>query len=162
MQMNFSCQSLTTRVLKRRLYPLATASGSVSRDLTRRNRKNLVSIDRVLYSGASLAILIKDDRFVDSKPAPQNIQDGFLNLARREKITVTIYLVNGAKLLGRIKSFDKFSLILETGAQDQLIFKHAISTISQSARRSTGELRIQHSSSVSESATEQTEEVPSA
>jgi host factor-I protein len=77
---------------------------------------------------------------VDSKAVPQNIQDGFLNLARREKTTVTIYLVNGAKLLGRIKSFDKFSLILETGAQDQLIFKHAISTISQS-RRSTGELR---------------------
>ena len=77
---------------------------------------------------------------MDSKPLPQNIQDGFLNLARREKATVTIYLVNGAKLLGRIKSFDKFSLILETGASDQLIFKHAISTISQS-RRSTGELR---------------------
>ena len=81
---------------------------------------------------------------MDSKPAPQNIQDGFLNLARREKATVTIYLVNGAKLLGRIKSFDKFSLIMETGAQEQLIFKHAISTISQ-ARRSSGELH--HSSS---------------
>lgn len=81
------------------------------------------------------------DRDVDSKAAPQNIQDGFLNLARREKTTVTIYLINGAKLLGRIKSFDKFSLILETGAQEQLIFKHAISTISQSSRRSTGELR---------------------
>lgn len=77
---------------------------------------------------------------MDSKSVPQNIQDGFLNLARREKITVTIYLVNGAKLLGRIKSFDKFSILLETGAQDQLIFKHAISTISQT-RRSTGELR---------------------
>jgi host factor-I protein len=48
---------------------------------------------------------------MDSKGAPQNIQDGFLNLARREKLTVTIYLVNGAKLIGRIKSFDKFSLI---------------------------------------------------
>ena len=84
---------------------------------------------------------------MDSKVAPQNIQDGFLNLARREKTTVTIYLVNGAKLLGRIKSFDKFSLLLETGAQDQLIFKHAISTISHS-RRSTGELR--HSSISSE------------
>jgi len=90
------------------------------------------------------------DRDVDSKAAPQNIQDGFLNLARREKATVTIYLVNGAKLLGRIKSFDKFSLILETGAQEQLIFKHAISTISQS-RRSTGELR---------SASHQTETAP--
>ena len=77
---------------------------------------------------------------MDSKAVPQNIQDGFLNLARREKTTVTIYLVNGAKLLGRIKSFDKFSLILESGSQEQLIFKHAISTISQ-ARRATGELR---------------------
>jgi host factor-I protein len=92
---------------------------------------------------------------VDSKPAPQNIQDGFLNLARREKITVTIYLVNGAKLLGRIKSFDRFSLILETGAQEQLIFKHAISTISQ-ARRSTGELR--QSTVATDSAPEQTVE----
>jgi len=80
---------------------------------------------------------------LDSKSVPQNIQDGFLNLARREKATVTIYLVNGAKLLGRIKSFDKFSLLLEAGGQDQLIFKHAISTISQ-ARRASGELR--HSS----------------
>ena len=79
---------------------------------------------------------------MDAKPAPQNIQDGFLNLARREKTTVTIYLVNGAKLLGRIKSFDKFSLILESSAQEQLIFKHAISTISQ-VRRATGELRGQ-------------------
>jgi len=79
---------------------------------------------------------------MDAKAAPQNIQDGFLNLARREKLTVTIYLVNGAKLLGRIKSFDKFSLIMETSTQEQLIFKHAISTISQ-ARRSTGELRHQ-------------------
>jgi len=77
---------------------------------------------------------------MDSKTAPQNIQDGFLNLARREKLTVTIYLVNGAKLLGRIKSFDKFSLIIETSTQEQLVFKHAISTISQT-RRSTGELR---------------------
>lgn len=79
---------------------------------------------------------------MDSKTAPPNIQDGFLNLARREKMTVTIYLVNGAKLLGRIKSFDKFSLILESSSQEQLVFKHAISTISQS-RRSTGELRHQ-------------------
>ena len=94
---------------------------------------------------------------MDVKPAPQNIQDGFLNLARREKITVTIYLVNGAKLLGRIKSFDKFSLILESGAQEQLIFKHAISTISQ-ARRATGELRVQPTPLASESPAEPTEE----
>ena len=92
---------------------------------------------------------------MDAKTAPQNIQDGFLNLARREKITVNIYLVNGAKLLGRIKSFDKFSLILETSTQEQLIFKHAISTISQS-RRSTGELR--HQSVAAESPAESAEE----
>lgn len=96
---------------------------------------------------------------MDAKQAPQNIQDSFLNLARREKATVTIYLVNGAKLLGRIKSFDKFSLLLETGAQDQLIFKHAISTISQS-KRSTGELR--HSSIPPEPPADQRHEPPPA
>jgi host factor-I protein len=76
----------------------------------------------------------------DGKPAPQNIQDAFLNTVRREKTTVMIYLVNGAKLTGRIRSFDKFSVLLEAGSTDQLIFKHAISTISQS-RRGSGELR---------------------
>jgi host factor-I protein len=76
----------------------------------------------------------------DGKPAPQNIQDAFLNTVRREKTTVVIYLVNGAKLTGRIRSFDKFSVLLESGSHDQLIFKHAISTISQ-ARRSSGDLR---------------------
>src|ERR687883_1536748 len=79
---------------------------------------------------------------VDAKATPQNIQDAFLNTARRERSTVTIYLLHGAKLSGRIKSFDKFSLLLETGSQEQLIFKHAISTISH-ARRSSGEMRNQ-------------------
>jgi host factor-I protein len=78
----------------------------------------------------------------DGKPAPQNIQDAFLNTVRREKASVTVYLLNGAKLNGRIRSFDKFSVLLETGSQEQLIFKHAISTISQ-ARRSSDELRGQ-------------------
>jgi host factor-I protein len=77
---------------------------------------------------------------VDAKATPQNIQDAFLNTARRERSTVTIYLLHGAKLTGRIKSFDKFSVLLETGSQEQLIFKHAISTISH-ARRASGELR---------------------
>lgn len=76
----------------------------------------------------------------DGKPAPQNIQDAFLNTVRRDKATVTVYLVNGAKLLGKIRSFDKFSVLLESGAQEQLIFKHAISTISL-AKRFSGELR---------------------
>ena len=51
----------------------------------------------------------------DGKPAPQNIQDAFLNTVRRDKATVTVYLVNGAKLLGKIRSFDKFSVLLESG-----------------------------------------------
>ena len=59
----------------------------------------------------------------------QNIQEAFLNNARKDKTFLTIYLMSGVKLSGRIKSFDKFSLILETGANDQLIFKHAISTV---------------------------------
>ena len=75
----------------------------------------------------------------DGKQAPQNIQDAFLNTVRREKTVVVVYLLNGAKLTGRIRSFDKFSVLLESGSQEQLIFKHAISTISQS-RRATGEL----------------------
>jgi host factor-I protein len=78
----------------------------------------------------------------DGKQAPQNIQDAFLNTVRREKVSVIIYLTNGAKLTGRIRSFDKFSVLLESGSQEQLIFKHAISTISQS-RRPTGELHSQ-------------------
>jgi len=78
---------------------------------------------------------------VDTKPSPQNIQDAFLNTVRREKDPVTIYLMNGAKLTGRIKSFDKFSLLLEAGAQEQLIFKHAISTISHARRHTSGDLR---------------------
>jgi host factor-I protein len=77
---------------------------------------------------------------VDSKPTPQNIQDAFLNTARRERSNVTIYLLHGAKLSGRIKSFDKFSVLLESGSQEQLIFKHAISTIAH-ARRGSGDLR---------------------
>src|SRR5258705_12653822 len=79
---------------------------------------------------------------------PQNIQDAFLNTVRRDKTTVTVYLLNGAKLLGRIRSFDKFSVLLESGTQEQLIFKHAISTISQ-ARRATGELHSQPSTETS-------------
>ncbi len=82
---------------------------------------------------------------MDTKPSPQNIQDAFLNTVRREKDPVTIYLMNGAKLTGRIKSFDKFSVLLEAGAQEQLIFKHAISTISHARRHSSGDLRNSHS-----------------
>ena len=62
------------------------------------------------------------------KPA-QNIQEAFLNNARKDKTFLTIYLMSGVKLSGRIKSFDKYSLVLETNNQEQLIFKHAVSTV---------------------------------
>ena len=65
---------------------------------------------------------------MDNKPA-QNIQDSFLNTARKDKSVITIYLLSGVKLTGRIRSFDKYSVVLETNNQEQLIFKHAISTV---------------------------------
>ena len=65
---------------------------------------------------------------MDSKPA-QNIQDSFLNTARKDKVVITIYLLSGVKLSGRIRSFDKYSVVMETNNQEQLIFKHAISTV---------------------------------
>jgi len=63
-----------------------------------------------------------------NKPA-QNIQDSFLNTARKERTNITIYLLSGVKLTGRIRSFDKYSVVLEASGQEQLIFKHAISTV---------------------------------
>ena len=65
---------------------------------------------------------------MESKPA-QNIQDSFLNTARKDKSVITIYLLSGVKLSGRIRSFDKYSVVLDTNNQEQLIFKHAISTV---------------------------------
>jgi host factor-I protein len=65
---------------------------------------------------------------MDTKPA-QNIQDTFLNSARKDKAPITVYLLSGVKLTGRIRSFDKYSVVLESNNQEQLIFKHAISTV---------------------------------
>src|SRR6202007_938641 len=66
---------------------------------------------------------------METKPATQNIQDTFLNTARKERSSITIYLMSGVKLTGRIRSFDKYSVVLETNNQEQLIVKHAISTV---------------------------------
>jgi host factor-I protein len=70
---------------------------------------------------------------VDTEPrpssAPHNIQDAFLNFARRDRLAVTIHLMNGRQLEARIKNFDKFAVVVEVDGQDQLIFKHAIATI---------------------------------
>ena len=77
---------------------------------------------------------------MDNKPA-QNIQDSFLNSARKDKAVITIYLMSGVKLTGRIRSFDKYSVVLDTNNQEQLIFKHAISTVVMAKPVSHGEPR---------------------
>jgi len=60
--------------------------------------------------------------------APFNIQDQYLNQARKERVRVTVIMMSGDKLEGFIKSFDNFSLLLDSSG-DILIYKHAISTI---------------------------------
>ncbi|MBS1419725.1 MAG: RNA chaperone Hfq [Clostridia bacterium] len=59
----------------------------------------------------------------------QNLQDAFLNLARRDRLTVTMFLMNGFQLHGVVKGFDGFTVILDSDGKQQLIYKHAISTI---------------------------------
>lgn len=61
---------------------------------------------------------------------PVNIQDQFLNQLRKDSIPVTVFLLNGFQLRGQVKSFDNFTVILETDGKQQLVYKHAISTFS--------------------------------
>lgn len=58
-----------------------------------------------------------------------NLQDVFLNQVRKEKIPVTIYLTNGFQFKGSVKGFDNFTVILESDGKQNLVYKHAISTI---------------------------------
>ena len=58
-----------------------------------------------------------------------NLQDNFLNQIRKENIPVIIYLANGFQLRGAVKGFDNFTVILENDGKHQLVYKHAISTI---------------------------------
>ena len=71
-------------------------------------------------------------------PAPsgkgQNLQDAFLNLLRKNKMPVTMFLVKGVKLQGIVTWFDNFSILLRRDGQSQLVYKHAISTIMPSAQ----------------------------
>jgi host factor-I protein len=66
----------------------------------------------------------------EAKPASApNIQDVFLNYARREKLAVLIRLMDGTELEGRVKNFDRFAVIVEHTGADHMLFKHAIATI---------------------------------
>ena len=68
---------------------------------------------------------------------PQNLQDQFLNLLRKNKIPVTMFLVKGVKLQGIVTWFDNFSILLRRDGQSQLVYKHAISTIMPGQQLST-------------------------
>ena len=67
---------------------------------------------------------------------PQNIQDAFLNHARRERLSVNVHLMDGRQFDARIKNFDRFAVIVEVNGADHLVFKHAIATIA--TERSAG------------------------
>lgn len=84
-----------------------------------------------------------DEKNVMEKQPAQNIQDAFLNSARRERASVVVHLMPGSTLSGRIKSFDKFSVLLDVGGQDVLIFKHSISTITLERKSAPTEQRTE-------------------
>ena len=63
----------------------------------------------------------------------QNLQDVFLNHVRKNKVPVTVFLINGVKLQGVISSFDNFCLLLRRDGHVQLVYKHAVSTVMPSA-----------------------------
>jgi host factor-I protein len=88
---------------------------------------------------------------MESKPT-QNIQDSFLNTARKDKTVITLYLLSGVKLTGRIRSFDKYSVVLETNNQEQLIFKHAISTVVMNKPSHGDRPMMSHAPAVSQNA----------
>jgi len=59
-----------------------------------------------------------------------NLQDIFLNGARKSRIPVTVYLINGFQIKGNVKGFDSFTVVLDSDGKQMMVYKHAISTIS--------------------------------
>lgn len=72
-----------------------------------------------------------------------NIQDLYLNVLRKKKMPVTVYLTNGVKLQGVIGSFDNFSIILKRSGQTQLVYKHAVATVVPSVPLTLSEISNQ-------------------
>ncbi len=62
-------------------------------------------------------------------PEKQNLQDRLLNFLRKRKIETKMYLVNGFQVKGFVKSFDSYTVLIESGKQQNMIYKHAISTV---------------------------------
>ena len=65
----------------------------------------------------------------ETRGGEPNIQDVFLNHVRREKLTVTVRMMDGSELEGRVKNFDRFAVVLDHAGADHMIFKHAIAAI---------------------------------
>jgi len=65
----------------------------------------------------------------ETRSAQPNIQDVFLNYVRREKLMVTVRMMDGSEMEGRIKNFDRFALVIDHAGADHMIFKHAIAAI---------------------------------
>lgn len=78
------------------------------------------------------------------KHTAQNIQDAFLNTARRDKLMVMFQLMNSETLSGKIKSFDKFSVLIDVDGQEFLLFKHAISTISTEKKENNTNIQVKY------------------
>jgi RNA chaperone Hfq len=87
-------------------------------------------VARVILGRGGVRVDVEDAMDAETR----NLQNDFFNNARREKSIVTVFLANGKKLVGRIKSFDKFTILLDGSPGEQIVFKHAISTVSLSAR----------------------------
>jgi host factor-I protein len=83
-----------------------------------------------VYNQPSITRPALPEDAMDNSRDAVNIQSDFFNRARKDRTRVTIFLNNGKKLVGRIKSFDRFTLILDVGAGEQMIFKHAVATVS--------------------------------
>ena len=62
--------------------------------------------------------------------APINLQDVFLNQVRKDRMPITVFLVNGYQIRGFVKGFDNYTIVLDSEGKQQMIYKHAISTIS--------------------------------
>jgi host factor-I protein len=72
------------------------------------------------------------------RPTPKNQQFTLLNTFRRERVLLDVYLVSGVRLRGRVRSFDQYSMVLDTGQGDAFLYHHAVSSVSPAQGRSHG------------------------
>ena len=96
-----------------------------------------------------LRFLILEGSLIPMASKPLNLQDIFLNQVRKENIPVSIHLVNGYQIKGNVTGFDNFTVIIESMGRQQLIYKHAISTITP-AKPLTGNYLMENAAPVDE------------